>query len=70
MTRIFSTLFLDHPAAVQESYAEHLRMALWFAGKLGQAACAAVIHALIPGLCKRTASEIIIELHAHMMRRR
>ena len=70
MTAALRRLFTDHPAAVDETYAQHFGVALWFAGMLALAAGAALIHALIPGLCKRTASDIVLRLHAHMMHRR
>ena len=70
MQAVLRRIFTDHPAAVHETYFQHLRMALWFAGQLGLAACAALVHALIPALCKRTASDIIVRLHTRMMRRR
>ncbi|MEO1067199.1 MAG: DUF6356 family protein [Pseudomonadota bacterium] len=35
----------------------------WFAFKLAQASLAALVHALVPGLCEKTASTIIAELY-------
>ena len=63
-------LFTDHPAAVDETYTQHFAVALWFAGMLGLAAGAALVHALVPGLCKRTASDIVIALYDRMAGRR
>lgn len=62
--------FTAHPAAVGESYFGHMRVALGFAGQLGCAAGAAFVHALLPWMSERTASDIILGLHARMMRRR
>jgi hypothetical protein len=70
MTAVLRQLFTDHPADVHETYAQHFRVALWFAGMLALAAGAAFLHALIPGLFKRTASNIVIQLHGRMTRRR
>ena len=63
-------LFTDHPAAVGESYTEHLAMAGRFAGRmlLGSAAC--LVHALLPFLFVKTGSAIITELHGRMVTNR
>lgn len=60
---MFAKLFLAHPRAVDESYLEHLAFAGWFALKLATAAGAALLHALIPACCEKTASRIIAELY-------
>ena len=56
-------LFLDHPAAVEETYFEHLRFAGGFGVTLLIAAFAAFAHALIPAVCERTASRIVARLY-------
>ena len=56
-------LFISHPASVNESYFEHMRFALSFAGWLALAAGAALVHAVIPALCETTASTILKRLH-------
>ncbi len=66
---MFQRLFLDHPASVQEGYFEHQHVALSFAMPLFAAGCAAVIHALVPGLCERTASDIVRDLNARLQKR-
>ncbi len=63
-------LFLDHPASVGESYTEHFVASLATAAKLGRAAGACVVHAVVPGLCKTTGSTAILKLHAEVMPRR
>jgi hypothetical protein len=63
-------MFTDHPASVGESYLEHLRASLGTATKLGAAAGACVVHAVVPGLCRTTASTAILRLHAEVMPRR
>ncbi|MCH2094829.1 MAG: DUF6356 family protein [Rhodobacteraceae bacterium] len=65
----FQRVFLDHPASVDESYAEHMRFALGFSGTLFVAAFAALLHALIPACCETTASRIIRRLHARIENR-
>ena len=53
---MFARLFIAHPQSVGENYFEHQRMAFSFAGPLLLAGLACLIHAVIPGLCERTAS--------------
>ncbi len=65
----FATIFLDHPATVNETYFGHMRFALGFAFWLGVAAVAALIHALIPALCETTASRVLKRLHARIENR-
>ena len=62
-------LFLSHPQTVDESYGEHFWFALGFAAKLFGAACAAMVHAVIPCLFERTASRMICEMHERIISR-
>lgn len=55
--------FLNHPRSVNESYFEHAAFAFRFAGTLGFAAFAALVHAVFPALFEKTASRIIAELY-------
>jgi len=64
-----ATLFTDHPAAVNETFLQHMRFALGFSFWLGVASIAALVHAIIPALCKTTASRILKRLHAKIMAR-
>lgn len=66
---LFARLFTAHPATVDETYWGHMRFALGFAFWLSVAACAAVIHALIPALCETTASRILTRLSNRMAAR-
>ncbi|EBA12060.1 DUF6356 family protein [Roseobacter sp. CCS2] len=61
-----ATLFLDHPATVDETYFQHMRFAFSFAFWLGVAAFAALVHAIIPALCETTASRILKRLHTRI----
>lgn len=61
-----TTLFTAHPAHVGETYFQHMCVALGFAGTLGLATTAALIHALVPALCEKTASTAIRKLHHRM----
>ena len=66
---LIASLFLDHPASVNESYFAHMRFAFDFAFWLGVASLAALVHAIIPALCETTASRILKRLHAKIMAR-
>lgn len=61
---MIARLFFDHPASVDETYAQHARFAFTFSFKLFAAAGAALVHALIPCLFEKTASRIIADLYA------
>jgi hypothetical protein len=62
--------FTSHPASVGESYGQHLIQALSFAAAMFAGAIACLIHALIPSMCKRTGSRIIMRLHQRMVVKR
>lgn len=66
---ILSQVFLAHPASVNETYFQHMRFAIGFAGALAFAAGAALVHAVVPALCQTTASRIIRRLHARLSAR-
>lgn len=55
--------FIEHPKSVNETYFEHLRFASSFAFGLFIAGGAAIIHAIIPCLCEKTASNKITDLY-------
>ena len=61
--------FTDHPAKVNETYAQHAGVALSFSGQLFLAAFAALVHAVLPFAFEKTASTKIRALHARMERR-
>jgi hypothetical protein len=62
-------LFTDHPAMVGETYPEHMRTALGFAGPLARATAGALVHAFLPFLCTTTASDTVKGLYARMTKR-
>jgi len=66
---MFRRLFLSHPQQVGESYFQHQRVALSFAVPLLGAGLAAALHAVVPGLCERTAGDIIRKLHGRLEQR-
>ena len=64
---MFKKLFCDHPASVQETYIQHFCHAMSFSMKLFRAAFACFIHGVVPGLCIKTGSRAITELHQSMV---
>ncbi len=67
---MLAKLFTEHPASVDETYAEHMATSLSFAVPLFKAACAALIHAFLPFLFVTTGSETITALHDRMVTNR
>lgn len=63
---MFRKLFLDHPREVGESYGEHFVAASRFGLRLMGAAGAAFVHALVPALCKTTASSTVRRMAAEL----
>ena len=63
-------LFIAHPAAVGESYFEHMRFAFRFSGRLFRAGFAAFAHGLVPAVCETTASEAILAMNDEIHARR
>lgn len=66
MRTMINKVFLDHPASVEENYFEHMIFAGRFALALMGAAGAAMIHAIIPCLFEKTASNLIRKMHARI----
>jgi hypothetical protein len=64
---MFKQLFINHPKSVSETYRQHFFTSISFSMKLFKAAIACFIHALIPGLCIKTGSKAITELHVKMV---
>ncbi|WP_404713158.1 DUF6356 family protein [Sphingomonas sp. MMS24-J13] len=61
-------IFLDHPASVDETYREHMRVAAGFGTAMLLGAIACFTHALVPALFKRTGSTTVKRLHAKLTR--
>ncbi|MFT7473860.1 MAG: hypothetical protein ACI81L_000775 [Verrucomicrobiales bacterium] len=58
--------FTEHPASVDETYAEHMRAAAGFSRQLARAAWCCGVHALLPWRHCSTGSEAVKELHEQM----
>lgn len=69
MKQVAQKILFDHPASVGEGYFEHMRFASKFAFGLFIAAGAAIVHAVIPCLCEKTASKKITELYGKIHNR-
>lgn len=67
---MFAKLFTEHPQSVGESYAEHFGVAARFGAKMIVGGLGAVLHAIVPALCKTTGSRTIDGLHAEMVAKR
>ena len=65
-----SKLFMAHPAAVGESYFEHMKFALKFSGRLFRAAFSAFAHGFVPAVCETTASEAVFAMTDEIRARR
>lgn len=63
------SLFTHHPHDVNETYLQHMGHALSYAGRLGAAAFCALVHALLPFLFVKTASNMIREMYGEMSAR-
>lgn len=63
-------LFLDHPQSVGESYTEHLGVAAGFGAAMVLGGLGALLHAVLPSVCKTTASDTINRLHARLVAKR
>jgi hypothetical protein len=64
------SLFTDHPASVGETYGEHFAVAGGFGLSMVLAGLACMVHAVLPFLFVRTASDTVQALHARMSGRR
>ena len=60
-------LFTDHPATVNETYGQHFVSAMSFGLRMIWGGLVCMVHALIPGVCCTTASEMIGKLHDRMI---
>lgn len=63
-------LFLDHPASVGESYAEHCGVASRFGLRMVRGGLGCILHAWLPFLCKTAGSDTVRALHDQLVTRR
>jgi hypothetical protein len=62
--------FTDHPASVDETYLQHMGMAMGFGGRMLVGALACFVHGLFPWLCLTRGSDTIRALHHRMVSHR
>ena len=61
-------LLTEHPAAMGETYAEHLQFALRFGGSMILGGLACIIHGLLPFCLTTSGSRRVRTLHAILSR--
>jgi Family of unknown function (DUF6356) len=67
---VFRSLFIEHPASVNETYWEHLLSALSFGTKMLVAGVACMVHGLLPALFVTRGSDTVCALHERMVTKR
>lgn len=67
--RAIAQAFTQHPASVDETYFQHLCFAGTFSLKLFGAGLAALVHAILPFLFEKTASNAIRAMYARIEHR-
>jgi len=60
------SLFMAHPRSVNESYFQHMGVALRYAGTFAFCSFCALVHAFFPFLFEKTASTIVKKMVANM----
>lgn len=63
-------LFLDHPASVGESYAEHFGVATRFGLRLISGGVRCTIHGALPFLFRTAGSDTVSALHRELVAKR
>lgn len=62
--------FTDHPAAVNETYLQHMGTAFGFGGRMLLGGLACLVHGVLPWLCTTRGSDTIRGLHHRMVTHR
>ena len=62
-------IFLSHPRSVGETYTEHAGVAARFGATMVVGGLACMIHAVLPTVFPRTASDRVKKLYAQMVAR-
>ena len=62
--------FIDHPASVGETYAEHFGVATRFGWRLTRGGLGCMVHALLPFAFKSSGSDTVRDLHAQLVAKR
>jgi Family of unknown function (DUF6356) len=67
---LFRSIFIEHPASVDETYLQHFISALSFGTKMVVAGVACMVHGLLPALFVTRGSDTVCALHERMVVRR
>lgn len=62
--------FTDHPAAVNETYLQHMGVAFGFGWRMLVGSLACFVHGLFPWLCLTRGSDTVRTLHHRMVTHR
>ncbi len=66
---MFDRIFLSHPRSIGESYVEHAAVASRFGATMIVGGAACILHAIVPAIFPRTASDRVKKLYAQMVAR-
>jgi hypothetical protein len=67
---LFRSLFVDHPASVDETYFQHFISAVSFGTAMIVAGVACMVHGLLPAVFVTRGSDTIYALHERMVVKR
>jgi hypothetical protein len=67
---LFRSLFIEHPASVDETYLQHFTSALSFGTKMIVAGVACMVHGVLPAVFVSRGSDTIRSLHERMVVKR
>jgi len=67
---MIARIFLQHPREVGETYFEHMLVASSFGIAMMTGGAKAMVHAVLPNLCKTSGSDTIRRLHTIMVEKR
>lgn len=67
---ILGRLLLDHPRKVGETYPEHAGIASRFGATMMVGGFKCLVHAVLPAVFERSASDCVAKLHGELDRRR
>jgi hypothetical protein len=63
-------LFREHPSSLGMSWAGHGAGAVKIGAELLGAGCAAIVHAVVPGLFTNTAGKTVTRIYDHIQKRK
>jgi len=67
---LFRSLFIEHPASVDETYLQHFTSALSFGARMILAGVACMVHGVLPAVFVTRGSDTIRTLHDRMVVKR